>query len=184
VTHRVTKPGGYQLRAAVRDTISEKVGSASQFVEVPDMHAGRLALSGIMMDSRSIKDAPELEAHEDPTGGPAVRVFKPGESISYVFDLYNAVSLAGEIRASTEIQARVFREGRLVWTGEPYPFDPTAGQKRGGSVARDLHFGPGTPAGQYMLQVIARTRAAKKVTAVAVQWIDFELRSTRETIGP
>jgi hypothetical protein len=45
------KPGGYQLRVAVRDAASERTGSASQYVEVPDVKKGRLALSGIVIKS-------------------------------------------------------------------------------------------------------------------------------------
>src|ERR1039457_98153 len=44
------KPGGYQVRAAVRDTASEKVGSAGQFLEGPDIRKPRLVLSGILLD--------------------------------------------------------------------------------------------------------------------------------------
>jgi VWFA-related protein len=47
------RPGGYQLRVAVRDTASERTGSASQYVEVPDVKKGRLALSGIVIEARS-----------------------------------------------------------------------------------------------------------------------------------
>ncbi|HEX7316367.1 MAG TPA: VWA domain-containing protein [Pyrinomonadaceae bacterium] len=54
------KPGGYQLRIAVRDTDSERTGSASQYVEVPDVKKARLALSGIVLRSlaNSLADQP------------------------------------------------------------------------------------------------------------------------------
>ena len=45
------KPGGYQFRVAVRDTESERTGSASQYVEVPDVKKGRLTLSGMILKS-------------------------------------------------------------------------------------------------------------------------------------
>src|SRR5207244_895296 len=41
--------GAYQLRVAVRDVGSKRVGSASQFVEVPDLKKKQLALSGIVI---------------------------------------------------------------------------------------------------------------------------------------
>ena len=47
----VKKPGAYQLRVAVRDSATERTGSASQYVEVPDVKKGRLALSGIVIKS-------------------------------------------------------------------------------------------------------------------------------------
>jgi VWFA-related protein len=42
--------GAYQLRFAVRDAASARVGSASQYVEVPNLKKGRLALSGLYMN--------------------------------------------------------------------------------------------------------------------------------------
>ena len=44
------KAGAYQLRFAVRDAASARVGSASQFVEVPNLKKGRLALSGLYLN--------------------------------------------------------------------------------------------------------------------------------------
>src|SRR5207237_3622334 len=49
VTVPVKKPGSYQLRMSLRDTNSERIGSASQFVEVPDLKKNRLALSGLAL---------------------------------------------------------------------------------------------------------------------------------------
>src|SRR5205807_926340 len=37
VTVPIKKPGAYQLRMSLRDSSSERIGSASQFVEVPDL---------------------------------------------------------------------------------------------------------------------------------------------------
>lgn len=45
----IKKGGAYQLRAALRDSSSERVGSASQFIEVPEISLNRLSLSGIVI---------------------------------------------------------------------------------------------------------------------------------------
>jgi len=45
-------PGAYQFRTGVRDVVSGKSGSASQFLYVPDMSHGQLALSGVSLDTR------------------------------------------------------------------------------------------------------------------------------------
>jgi VWFA-related protein len=47
VTVPIKTPGAYQLRVALRDQDSERVGSASQFVQVPDTSKGILELSGL-----------------------------------------------------------------------------------------------------------------------------------------
>jgi hypothetical protein len=49
LNHLVKKPGPYQLRTAVRDVASNKIGSASEFIEVPDLTKGHLTLSGIVV---------------------------------------------------------------------------------------------------------------------------------------
>ena len=45
----VKKPGAFQLRIAVRDVPTGRVGSANQFIEVPNLNKNRLALSGIYL---------------------------------------------------------------------------------------------------------------------------------------
>ena len=52
------EPGPYQMRAAVEDLGSKTVGSAAQFLEVPQVGGGRLALSGVLL-----KGVPDPEHH-------------------------------------------------------------------------------------------------------------------------
>jgi VWFA-related protein len=54
----VKKPGAYQMRVAVRDTATAKVGSASQFIEVPDIKKNRLALSGVIVSGYEAEAKP------------------------------------------------------------------------------------------------------------------------------
>lgn len=67
MNHPIKKPGAYQLRAAVRDAGSGKAGSASQFIEVPDVTKGKLVLSGIVLKERD----PSMPA---PAAAPGQRV--------------------------------------------------------------------------------------------------------------
>jgi hypothetical protein len=45
----IKKPGAYQLRTALRDEATGRIGSASQFVEVPDLSKDRLLTSGLLI---------------------------------------------------------------------------------------------------------------------------------------
>src|SRR5207244_10499009 len=49
LTVPVKKPGAYQLRTALRDENTERVGSASQYIEVTDVKTNLLALSGLVL---------------------------------------------------------------------------------------------------------------------------------------
>ena len=53
-TFPVKKPGAYQLRLAIRDTATDKVGSANQFIEIPDLKKDRLALSSVVLEDLSL----------------------------------------------------------------------------------------------------------------------------------
>src|ERR1041384_8696351 len=45
----IKKAGAYQLPLAVRDDATARTGSASQFIEVPDVNKKRLPLSGLVV---------------------------------------------------------------------------------------------------------------------------------------
>ena len=73
-----------------------KVRSANQFVEVPDLNPGRLALSGILLKrfesgvAGTSKDA--SRATPDIYGNEATRIFKLGETIRWYYQIFNAKS--------------------------------------------------------------------------------------------
>jgi hypothetical protein len=177
---KVEKPGGYQVRAAVRDTASDKVGSASQFIEVPDIRKHRLALSGIVLDEARPKtpDTNAAGAKEDysiaSSGSPAVRVFRTGQTIKYSYAIYNARFQSG--LAEIETQLLLYRDSRPVYTGTVTPF--RTGQKIDvtGLVAHgELRLGTNLEPGEYLLQVVARDKLAPQKRQLATQWTDLEI---------
>jgi hypothetical protein len=53
LTLAVKKPGIYYVRTAVWDPMSGKMGSAYQYIEIPDLKKNRLALSNIFIINRA-----------------------------------------------------------------------------------------------------------------------------------
>jgi hypothetical protein len=190
----VSRPGPYVVRAAVRDAATESSGSADQFVEVPDVESGRLALSGIVLQEAAsgaaqapaqdkIDHSPNQAQNqvrnpspgEDITGGAARRSFRRGALLGYFYEIINAKSGADK-HADLEMQAKLFRDGEQVLAGKPTlaatgaASDPQRLQVGGRiSVGRDL------PPGEYVLQVIVNDRLAKNKFNIATQSIDFEI---------
>src|SRR5436190_2873619 len=77
VTVPIKKPGAYHFRVALRDTATDRVGSASQFIQVPDINSGRLTLSGVLLTT-SKPDARSGVASlspNNPEASPAIRRF-------------------------------------------------------------------------------------------------------------
>jgi len=179
IAHPVKKPGAYQMRAVVRDAATEQVGSASQFIEVPDVGKGRLTLSSIVLREQAPNAAAadtEGQVEEpNPEGSPAVRMFKPGVTMLYGYLVINAQMEAG--KPDLEVHTRLFRDGRQIYEGKPLPM-PVAGQvdtKRliaGGSMKLGDQIGKG----DYVLQVIVTDKKAKEKYQTAVQAMDFEVK--------
>jgi VWFA-related protein len=183
VSHPVRKPGAYQMRVVVRDATSEEVGSASQFIEVPDVSKGRLTLSSLIVKENvaAASLAPRDQAEgqvpvANIEGSPAVRIFKQGQTILYAYEILNAHADAAK-RPQMEAQTRLFRDGKQVYEGKPMPlsFDGQAETKRllgGGNMKLGEHITPG----DYVLQVTVIDKLAKEKLQAATQWIDFEIQ--------
>ena len=178
----VRRPGAYQLRIAVRDSATERTGSASQYVEVPDLTKKRLALSGIIVASPAPQAAAAAgaqvltAAHTDRQADPATRRFRRGALLDYGIVIYNAKADRATGRPRLTTQARLFREGKEVYAGQPQPFDPAqqSGPERLEAAGR-IQLGAALEPGEYVLQLVVTDELAGKSHAVATQWIDFEL---------
>jgi VWFA-related protein len=186
--------GAYQLRFAVRDSASARVGSASQYVEVPNLKKGRLALSGVYMsgtsaaggvvttpasasvDAKPASGAGATDMEDAVLAGPAVRRLRPGMSVGYAFVVYNAKLDKATGRPQLAWQTRVFRDGKLIHDGpvRPVELDGAADFNRlavGGSLQLGSAFEPG----EYVLQVIVYDQTRQDKYRLATQWIDFEV---------
>jgi len=195
VNHVVKKPGAYQLRAAVRDSVSQKIGSATQFIEVPDVSKGRLTLSGIVMRASRPPDPPQqpgaaagppsTEAQQEPRrqqaeadsmGTPALRIFHPGRKVEYALQILNAQEDHATKQVQLESQLFLFRDGQQVYAGKPNPFN-AAKTPDGKSVmtAGQLQLGSKMEPGEYAMQIVITDKLAKERYRTVAQSIDFEI---------
>jgi VWFA-related protein len=179
--HPVKKPGGYQVRVALRDVNSQRVGSASQYVEVPDTSKGQLTLTSILLQEASAAAAPDdtesVEGNvrsENPMTSAAVRSFPQGTAVAYSLRILNARADAAGV-PQLEVEARVFRDGKQLLPSQPRALNVKA-------PVDFTHLGAGgqltlgsTPPGDYVLQVIVTDQLAPQKSRVASQWMDFEV---------
>jgi VWFA-related protein len=176
----IDKPGFYQLKMAVRDTKSGKIGSASQFVEIPDLKSKHLALSGIVLQNLSVAELKaRMGGNAQDTGeakilnDTSIRVFKRGTILIYNYEIYNAIAGQG---AQLQTHIRLFRDGKLVYEGPKVPVK-TAGQADLARVEDRgvMTIGSNLAPGDYVLQVVATDSLAKEKHQIAAQSIDFEV---------
>jgi VWFA-related protein len=185
------KPGAYQVRVAVRDTATARLGAAGQFVEVPALGNGQLALSGVVVNgSRAVASVNPNAATPAPTSddsraqdddydaqaNPAVRRFRRQSSLNYAYVVFNARldKQTGQPRLTA--RARLMRDGREVFASNDAPLsvgaqsDPTRLLAAG-----SVRLGAELPPGEYVLQIIVTDKLADAKHRDAAQWIDFEI---------
>ena len=171
VTVPIKKAGAYQFRMALRDTATGHLGSASQYIEVPDLTNGRLALSGVVLSG----SLPSAARAKNPEVSPAVRDFRPGMQLEFGYLIYNAqVDKAQKHQLTTNVQ--LFRNGQQVFSGGDRPF-PTENQKDPQRLVASggLVLGADLIPGEYVLQVIVTDALADKKYRTVTQWMDFQI---------
>ena len=159
----VKRSGSFQVRVAIRDRKSQKLGSAGEFVAVPDLKNKRLAVSGIVLSSAS---------HEqEAMSNTVARRFNTNTDLEYGYVVYNALQFAKPV-----METKLFRDGKVVYSGPEAPVQVT-GQPDPERVLASgkVRLGPDLEPGFYYLQVLITDKDAKSKAPPVVQWIDFEI---------
>lgn len=181
----IKKPGAYQFRVALRDTATKKIGSASQFIEVPNLKKKHLTVSGIILNAHTIEQwqkassPPRMRtscAPEDEDVGAfadtALRRFRQKTVLEYDYIVYNA-KLDAEKKPQIQAQTRLFRDNKLILESKltPVKADKQTDLQRiqnGGLITLGIDLAPGN----YVLQVVVMDKLTNKFTS---QFIDFEI---------
>jgi hypothetical protein len=195
----VKKPGSYQLRIAVRDPATDRIGTATQLIEVPDLSKGRLALSGIYARGASAAAAatpgaasgeavgllsapPKIGGADnalDDTGAQpsaAARRLRQGMALDYSYVIFNARRASANNLPQLKVQLRLFRDGQQVWTRDEAQPDASKQTDPTRIVATGrLEITPEMQEGEYILQVVVTDALAGNQYSTASQWIDFEV---------
>ena len=177
------KAGAYQLRVAIRDINSEKVGSASQFIEIPDIKKERINISGIVLENLtrqqweagSVTSIQNVDLTTNPMTDTSLRRFKRGTILRYGYEVYNS-KLDSSKQPNLTAQIRIFRDGQLLLEGKKTPID-VSGQtdlQRIKSVGA-FSLGSEMPAGDYILQIVITDNLAKEKQKITSQFVQFEL---------
>ena len=102
-------PGLYQVRVATRDINSGRVGSAQQWVEIPNLALGRLSLSSLLLGLQNVGPAKEqVQFSVD-------HRFARSAHLGFMAFIYNArPGQGGQSTPSLSFQARLLRMGQSV----------------------------------------------------------------------
>jgi VWFA-related protein len=168
--HTPLTPGIYQFRVAARDEKSGRVGSATQWIVIPDLSRNQLTLSSLLLGGQVIEDrnnkasSPQVQLSVDHS-------FPRTSPLGYWIFVYNAKRDTGGNPQLT-VQTHVLRDGRAILSS------PQRKVNTGGPDPQRIPFGEElalktlTP-GRYDLKVTI-TDSVAGVTAT--QLADFIVR--------
>src|ERR1051325_43677 len=166
------KPGLYQVRVGARDARTGRTGSATQWVEIPDLATRKLAMSSLIIGGHPAN--PQQTASEtNPVNISVERRFNHNEQLRFITYVYNAQRGPGADAApDVALQVQIFRDDQPVIT--------TALSKLKTEGLPDMARLPYAaevrldklPVGQYVLSVTAIDRIAK---SSASQQVNFTI---------
>lgn len=171
------KSGAYQFRIALRDTNSDKVGAASQFVEVPNFKK-KMSISNLILDNFTPEALQKIKLgnsrdSSDRTAllNTTLREFKRGTILRYDYVIYNPKQ-----RQSLTVQTRLIRDGKVIYEETPAPLKTDAQMdlmrlQSSGAIT----LGKNLEVGSYILQTIIVDAAAKGKDSFATQFVEFEI---------
>lgn len=178
----VKKAGAYQFRIALYDKGSNNIGSASQYLEVPNLKKDRLVISNLILDNFSAEEWKKVssgattdESERSVFLDTTLRRFKRNSILRYGYVIYNAKTDKAQ-KPGLEVQTRLIRDGKIVLEGSLKPFD-ASGQtdlKRIEAIGA-VALGNDLQPGNYILQIIVRDTLASEKRRFSTQFVEFEV---------
>jgi hypothetical protein len=169
------KPGIYQARVGVRDSASERIGTANTWVEVPSLRRTGVALSSVLLnrlqtegDKNSKTQGPELFA---PGVKQGIATFKQGASLAYQLTVYDKSTRKPE-ELELLVQSEVMEGDQPLYRSDWKPVNErlvgvsATGFDVGGQINLDIK--PGI----YELRITVKHR---KTNRTARQTVMFEV---------
>ena len=158
--------GAFQVRVAVRDSASQRIGAAGQFVQVPNVGAGTLALSGIVLYEEKVH--PE---DDEVRRALVLRRFHQGTSLLFGYTIYNPGIDKKERVPRLITQTIVLRDSVKVYSSDRLPVAATdyTDLKRINTGAR-LQLGPALTPGEYVVQIVVEDTVAKRIATQVTQF--------------
>lgn len=177
----IKEPGIYQFRVAARDNQSGRIGTAFQFLEVPEFKPNNLALSSILLAAaprRSNSSSINAETTEAPPINVERRFARASRMIVQLY-VYNASvnaaatndAAAAAPAPNVEIEIKVLRGTDSVLNAPPHKL-----ALAGSTDLTRIRYNAAVPLqsltpGTYKLQIIARDQIARKSVTRDVDFI-------------
>lgn len=169
------KPGLYQVRVAGRDVKSGRVGSAVQWIEIPDLLPRKLTLSSLIL-SEQIGSGEKLSPENAVANAGALelpvsvdRRFARSSKLRYIVFVYNAVQRVNQPEIT--LQTQIFRGQNLIIVSAMSPISAEGQDPARLPYLAEISLDKLLP-GRYELQITVQDRISKNA---ATRRVSFEI---------
>jgi len=163
------QPGAFQLRVALRDSASQKIGTAGQFIQAPNLSDGQLVLSDILLYAEGANATAGVSSELQT--GLVLRRFHQGASLVFGYTIYSAALDKKTKLPQLTTQTIVYRDSVKLYTSDRSPVmaaDQTD-LKRIATGAR-LQLGPALTPGEYVVQIVVEDHVSKRTATQVTQF--------------
>ena len=180
VVFPIKKAGAYQLRVAIRDTANDNVGSANQFIEIPNLKKDRLVLSGLALENIPFAEwqrrnsSSVAAASTTALNDTSSRQFSRGSVLNYGFTAFNAKPGSAE-GGNLTWQIRLFRDGKVIFEGKSQIVKAEDAKPKAANIVGSLMLGAEMEPGDYVLQVVVTDKLRKAKQNTTSQFVQFEV---------
>ena len=151
-------PGLYQIRVAVRDKKGGRIGSASEWISVPNLKDGSFGLSSLFIG--------EMDAEATASGKLPINAdhrFRANSRLGLFGYVYNSQTQSGA--TDVALQIHILRDNQPVITRPSFKLESEgAADLSRVAFGEDLSLAE-LPAGKYLLRVTAIDRLSKKTAS-------------------
>jgi hypothetical protein len=160
-------PGGYQLRAVIREPGSGKLGTVSQYLEVPDLAKKKLTMSSIFLFSVD----PSSGTKAAPVALNAGRRLPRNLDLRFAAIVYNPKTEGGKPQVRCEVI--ISRDNKVLLQEQEQPLGGPIQDGRMGKIGQ-FSLAKASP-GRYILTLVVTDPLADRKERTLVRSVDFEL---------
>jgi hypothetical protein len=163
--HAELPPGTYQLRAVVRETETGRLGSMSQYLEVPDLNKKKMTASSVFLFAVKLDQG----ANGAPQPLTALRQLPREQDLRYAAVIYFPKMNDGKVQLTSQVI--VSRGDKVIFLE---PEQPINGSVQNGQIVKigQLGLGKAQP-GRYVLTLVIK-ESGKKERGI-IRSVDFNL---------
>jgi VWFA-related protein len=169
------KPGTYQVRLFVREAGSGLIGTANDFIDIPNMKSEKLTTSSLFLSGQSVEQGKVVDT-AGLGGTPSQRRFQRNGEFAYSLVIYNPKLDDKSKQPQLEMRTRILKGNKVVFAGVLRPVAPGEGSTLPfrvvtGGVIKLHSLAPD----DYTIEVTVVDRLRKKEEGVIRREMDFNV---------